>query len=512
VPGKTGLNADRFPILRQRLLILLSIAVTVIGIALIISSTFLKGTWRDGLLGIGVAIFATGPITIMVWWVTDDLYRGELSATIRAEIGEALDRSTTSMSALITESTSATLAFLREANTIVQDSQALGISRVHLTRVDALNRFSKHMLDEIDRAHHGHPSRLWFVCTDLKGFLDPETDNFNPQELIRSAAAAPTLDMRILMADPEYTAARSETSGTSTELRQRSQAMVNRLRGEYGVQESAIRFYSFRPTVFAIATTSHMLLNPYPLEGEGHRCMSVVVNRTSAADADGHARDIYHQYLRSHFDATWAAATARGIDDLPPLVSRISLSKDQAAANSLLTQEIADHAPRQADLIEYSADTVRALLVELAEGGTKVRLLMKHPDSVSRAQRDKIISNYWYLRDRVFGNKQDGLEVRFYRTAATLRGRRFDGRLINVGWYTPDISSDGHISDWEIVGHVNPTVTADLDTAEGKALDRMFGATFDGLWHSSAGAEEVDRYLSRRDGRNADAGPGAPGG
>jgi len=508
VPGNTGPPADRFRVFRQRLLILLSLCVTVIGIVLIISSAALKGIWHDGLLGIGVAIFATGPITVMVWWVTDDIYRGELSATIRAEVTDALERSTSTMSALITDSTSATVASLREATAIVQDSQALGVSRVHLTRVDALNRFSKHMADEIERAHRGQPGRLWFVCTDLKGFLDPETNKFNPQELIRAAAAEPTLDMRILMADPEYTAARSEGSHTAMELRQRSQAMVHRLQSEYGVKASAIRFYSFRPTVFAIATTSHMLLNPYPLEGQGHRCMSVVVNRTSAVDADGHARDIYSQYLKSHFESTWSAATTRGIDDLPPLVSRISLSKDQAVANSLLTQEVTDHAPSRADLIEYSADTVRGLLVDLAEAGTKVRLLLKHPDSVTRAQRDKIISNYWYLRDRVFGTKPDCLEVRFYRTAATLRGRRFDGRLINVGWYTPDISPDGRISDWEIVGHENPTVTADLDTAEGKALDRMFSSTFDGLWHNSADAEEVDRYLVRKDETNADTGAG----
>lgn len=478
--SKSTSATDRFRVFRQRLLILLSASVALFGIALIVISQFTRGAWHEGLVGIGIAIFATGPITVMIWWVTDDIYGGELSDTLRDVVSSAL----------------------RESNSIVHDCQNLGVVGVHLTRLDALNQFSSHILHEIERAVHGQHSLLWFVCADFKSFLNTETHEFNPQGMIRAAAAQPTLDLRILMADPEYTIARSGDRGDSEDFRQRTHAFIALLQGEYGIKATALRFYAFRPSVFAIATSRHMLLNPYPLEEQAHRCMSIVVTRSAGAEANGDARDIYSQYIRSHFERTWTADTTRGIRDPPPLISRINLSKDETDTNTLLSNEITDHPPSAADLLEFSGDNIRALLRQLAEAGTEVRLLLKHPDSVGRAQREKIISTYWYLKEHVFNAAPDSFQVRFYRTPATVRGRRLDTRLLNVGWYTPDISADGRISDWEIVGHLNPTVTGDLRTSAGQALNDMFSRTFNGLWGSASSSADVDRYLvnhTRRD-------------
>jgi hypothetical protein len=473
-------STDRFRVFRQRLLILLSASVALFGISLIVISQFIRGAWHEGLVGIGIAIFATGPITVMIWWVTDDIYRGELRNTLRDVVSSAL----------------------REANSIVHDCQSLGVVGMHLTRVDALNQFSGHILHEIERAERGQDALLWFVCTDLKGFLNTETHEFNPQGMIRAAAAQPTLNLRILMADPEYTVARSGDRGDSEEFRQRTYAFVALLQREYGIKAAAIRFYAFRPSVFAIATSRHMLLNPYPLGEQAHRCTAIIVTRTGDAKADGDARDIYSQYIRTHFERTWMADTTRGIHDPPPLVSRISLSKDDTDTNALLSREIADHSPSTADLLEFSGDNVRALLRKLAEAGTEVRLLLRHPDSVGRTQREKIISTYSYLKEHIFDAVQGSFQVRFYRTAATVRGRRLDTHLLNVGWYTPDISADGRISEWEIVGHLNPTITGDLRTSAGQALNEMFSRTFDGLWGSASVSSDVDRYILDQTGRD----------
>lgn len=496
--SNTVLPTDRFRIFRQRLLVLLSTSVALIGIALIIISQFTKGGWHEALVGIGAAIFATGPITVMVWWVTDDLYRGELSVALRDIVSAGVDGPTAKISQEIKESETATRNYLREANSIVSNCQDLGIVHVHLTRINALNRFSQYIREEIGRAEQSERAILWFVCTDLRGFLDIETNKFNPQALIRAAAEQPTLDLRILMADPEYTVARSGDGGNSAELRQRAYALVSRLQDEYGVKASAIRFYAFRPSVFAIATSQHMLLNPYPHQEQGHRCMSMVLTRVIGPDTDGNSHDIYSQYIRTHFERTWAADTTRQIDKPPPLVSRISLSRDYNETAALLAREAADHPPGVADLIEFSGDTVRSLLEQLAEAGTRVRLLLKHPDSVGGAQRNKIISTYWYLKEHVFMLKPDSFQIRFYRLPATLRGRRLDMRLLNVGWYTPDVSAGGKLSDWEIVGHLNPTVTGDLQTTEGQALNQMFSRTFDGLWSTAIDSVDVDRYIQDR--------------
>lgn len=74
---------DRFRLFRNRLLLLLSGLVAVTGAAMIVISLFTYGNAHDVLVGVGAAVFATGPITVMVWWVTDDMYRGVLSATLR---------------------------------------------------------------------------------------------------------------------------------------------------------------------------------------------------------------------------------------------------------------------------------------------------------------------------------------------------------------------------------------------------------------------------------------------
>lgn len=487
------LPTDRFRIFRQRLLILLSTSVVLIGIALIIISQFTKGAWHEALVGIGAAIFATGPITVMVWWVTDDLYRGELSTALQKIVSTAV----VTISQEVKESRAVTQNYLREANSIARNCQDLGVVHIHLTRVDALNRFSSYIREEIERAKQGNQALLWFVCTDLRGFLDIATNKFNPQALIRAAAAQPTLDLRILMADPEYTIARSENGGNSAELRQRAYDLIARLQREYGVKASAIRLYAFRPTVFAIATSRHMLLNPYPHQEQASHCMSLVV-KAIETETDGNSRAIYSQYRQSHFERTWDADTTREIDKPPPLVSRISLSRDYTETNALLSKEVADHPPGAADMIEFSGDTVRSLLEQLAQAGTRVRLLLKHPDSVGNEQRDKIISTYRYLKEHLFMVRPDSFQVRFYRLPASVRGRRLDMRLINVGWYTPDVSTEGQISDWEIVGHLNPTVTGDLQTTDGKALNQMFSRTFDGLWRSAVDSAEVDRYLQGR--------------
>jgi hypothetical protein len=486
---------DRFRVFRHRLLILLSSFVAVIGIALIIISQVTSGDLHEDLVGVGAALFATGPITIMVWWVTDDMYRGALSDTLRGIISAGLAESTQVLSANIRDSGADLQRSLRQANSISRDCHRLGLVHVHLTRADALNNFSTYIQDEIARAEQGQPALLWFVCASLRGFLDLETNRFNPQALIRAAAAHPSLDLRILMADPEYTATRSPDGHDSADLLRRSYDTITRLQRDYSVPASSIRLYAFRPSVFAIATSRHMLLNPYPHEEQGSRCMSIIATKTGPDDGDGQSRDIYHQYLQNHFTRTWSADTTRQVDDPPPLVSRISLSADAIQTSSLLRREISEQPPREADLIEFSGDDVRPLLEQLAEAGTNVRLLLKHPDSVGRAQREKILSTSRYIKGYLFRNRPDAISIRFYTIPATLRGRRLDNRLLNIGWYTPDLAAGGQLTDWEIVGHMNPTITGYLQTSEGYALNVMFSRTFDGLWNSSVAAAEIDQAL-----------------
>ena len=69
-----------------------------------------------------------------------------------------------------------------------------------------------------------------------------------------------------------------------------------------GIQREQVRYYPGTPTVFGVATSERMLLNPYPYESESHRCFSMIVRRTK------YGRDIYHQYKEFHFDKPWEHA------------------------------------------------------------------------------------------------------------------------------------------------------------------------------------------------------------
>ena len=238
--------SDRFRIFRQRLLILLSTCVAVAGIALIILSQFTTGNLHEDLVGVGAAVFAIGPITVMVWWVTDEMYRGALGAMLRDVVTTGLAESSAAMSEQIKNSGSAIESYLAKTSSITRDCQELGVAQVHLTRTDALNRFSLCIRNEIGRAEHGQPGVLWFVCASLRGFLDIETNKFNPQALIRAAAAQPTLDLRILMADPEYTVARSGEQPDAENLRRSAYETITRLQRDYGVPAASIRLYAFR--------------------------------------------------------------------------------------------------------------------------------------------------------------------------------------------------------------------------------------------------------------------------
>jgi hypothetical protein len=106
------------------------------------------------------------------------------------------------------------------------------------------------------------------------------------------------------MTDPLVADFRAQQEGRpkgdiQTEIR----AGIVRLRNS-GIQRECVKYYTGTPTVFAIATSDKMLLNPYPYESESQRCFSLIVQKTQNPE------DIYHQYIEYHFERPWRRATA----------------------------------------------------------------------------------------------------------------------------------------------------------------------------------------------------------
>jgi hypothetical protein len=78
------------------------------------------------------------------------------------------------------------------------------------------------------------------------------------------------------------------------------------------------------------------------------------------------------------------------------------------------------------------------------------------------------------------------VQIRCYEAPPSLRGRKFDNLLVDVGWYTPDLGRQGgEDEDWEVIGHLNPLVVSSAETEEGQHLREMFDRVFESLWESS---------------------------
>jgi hypothetical protein len=175
----------------------------------------------------------------------------------------------------------------------------IGIESLFQTRIDSLVYFGKHLDAEIQRSQIGSSARVWIVCTSLKGFLEVSVGTFDGRVKMREIVQS-GCDLRIMMANPEGADIRArQENRTVGEIFNEVRDTVKELR-DIGVKRDAIRLYRGAPTVFTIATTDYMLLNPYPFQRKAFRCFSIVVRRT-----DDPTYSIFHQYLGSHVEAIW---------------------------------------------------------------------------------------------------------------------------------------------------------------------------------------------------------------
>ena len=180
----------------------------------------------------------------------------------------------------------------------------LGVEDVLLTRGIALTKFAWFLDAEAQKAERGEPARVWIVSSSLKGFLEATSEYFDGRRTMERIARCKCCDLRIMMTDPQVADLRAKQerrdSGEIPQEVQMNLAYLKRI----GVARDSVRFYPGTPTVFAVATTDRMLLNPYPYQTEAFRCFSVIVHKTLNPTAD-----IFHQYLRYHFEEPWERAT-----------------------------------------------------------------------------------------------------------------------------------------------------------------------------------------------------------
>lgn len=170
------------------------------------------------------------------------------------------------------------------------------------------------------------------------------------------------------------------------------------------------------------------------------------------------------------------------------------ISRDQAEDTPRL-QQLLEQFPRYeaADFLEYSCNHAWPLVNRaVKDAGCQIRILLRHPEGQGSAQKRWIEGSLMRLKRDYLDVHPGRIEVRCYREPASLRGRRFEPYVINVGWYTPYVDNED-----QVLGHKNPLITARLTSEEGLKLSRMFAGLFNALWHSpsTASAEEVLRDM-----------------
>lgn len=139
---------------------------------------------------------------------------------------------------------------------------------------------------------------------------------------------------------------------------------------------------------------------------------------------------------------------------------------------------VAKKRPETCDLLEYSTSTTRMLLQDLKKANVRIRLLMCHPDNAVSAHERKTIELGIENLHKDFKDYKR-IKVKLYTTPASLRGRNFGGKLINVGWYVYSHFGD----EVNVSGHDTAMILSSADTQQGQKLKRTFDRAFEALWN-----------------------------
>src|ERR1700674_385381 len=179
-------------------------------------------------------------------------------------------------------------------------AESLGLEGVFRSRSEALTYFGPALRREIERSTRSQ-GLVYITCTSLRGFIATDAKDFHGPRVLEKLAEN-KCDLHILLTHPEVAERRAhQEQRPQGAIAGEVKSAVTQLTA-LGVSTDQIRYYRGSPTVFGIATSEVMLLNPYPYENESHRCMTLVVRKTDEKE------DIYHQYFDAHFERPWKNA------------------------------------------------------------------------------------------------------------------------------------------------------------------------------------------------------------
>lgn len=184
----------------------------------------------------------------------------------------------------------------------------------------------------------------------------------------------------------------------------------------------------------------------------------------------------------------------REIKDIKSLIiePNCKVYKYQSDANKDLIKYIEDEKPQCVKMIEYSSRHVNDLISTLIMSRTNpnIYLLIQHPNVAEsiKGQKERIISHLKTViaLEREFKSFAN-LKILFYEQRASLRGRNFGNKIINIGWYLYEL--DG--KEMRVNGHKKPSFILN-DNYEGfSIIQKMFNDNFENLWTNGISLKEA---------------------
>lgn len=173
------------------------------------------------------------------------------------------------------------------------------------------------------------------------------------------------------------------------------------------------------------------------------------------------------------------------------------VNKNLNEVSEKLISYIKTERPNKAYLLEYSSRTISDLLSVFRDIGTKIFLLIQHPEkAISDIEKERICTG---IKEFVIGtfSEYKNIAIKCYKQRASYKGRKLSNKIINVGWYTYDIR-DSKLGENQIWGHNNPTITLSLDTKEGRIIEKSFVESFKNLWEHGLYLDEVCGSCSKK--------------
>ncbi len=175
---------------------------------------------------------------------------------------------------------------------LLSSARDLGLIGLYRSRLVALRPYAEHLRSE--------SSFIRIVGSSIRGLLQAIPGVIEILEDRHNKE----VDIQVVLSSPLFSFLREPIEGRRQggiwdEIEEAWTLLTSTSGTGAGLGNEQVRFFPGAPTVFLLATSSRMVLNPYPYGSEAYRTLCLEVEPGPSAD------NIYEAYMREHFEKAW---------------------------------------------------------------------------------------------------------------------------------------------------------------------------------------------------------------